>query len=114
VEAELLDIRGTWQLSMVYLTSGYDIYNYTSTWVFSGSRESGTFEETAGPVTNTGTYSVSNLDSVWFKYDHAPDTFTGKITGKRMSGTFASGSAYNGTWSGVKTSNATEAPAGRL
>ena len=107
ITAEPLDIRGTWQLSFVYLTSGYNIYDYTSTWIFSGSRENGVFTETAGPVTNSGTYSVSNVDTVWFKYDTMSDTFTGKLTGKQMSGTFAAGSIYNGTWSGSKTSNAT-------
>lgn len=102
ITADLLDIRGTWQLSFVYLTNGYSIYNYTSTWVFSGTKENGVFTENVGPVTNTGTYSVSNLENVWFKYDHTLDTFIGKLTGKRMSGTFASASAYNGTWSGNK------------
>jgi hypothetical protein len=102
VNAELLDIRGAWQLRMIYLTPGRSIYNYTSTWDFAGSRESGTFTEIAGLMTNYGTYTVTNLENVWFKYNDTSDTFVGKITGKQMSGTFASGSDYNGTWSGNK------------
>lgn len=102
VNAEFLDIRGNWELSMVYLTPGRSIYNYTSIWTFEGSRESGTFTEIAGTITNYGTYTVTNLENVWFKYTDTSDTFVGKITGKQMSGTFASGSDYNGTWSGSK------------
>lgn len=102
VDSDLLDIRGTWQLTMVYLTPGFSIYNYSSTWVFSGTMASGTFIETAGPVTNTGTYSVANYENAWFKYTDKADTFVGKMTGKKMSGTFTAGSAYNGTWSGNK------------
>ena len=103
VNADLLDIRGTWQITMVYLTPGFSIYNYSSTWVFSGTMASGTFIETAGPITNNGTYSVANYENVWFKYNDKADTFVGRMTGKKMSGTFAAGSTYNGTWSGNKT-----------
>jgi hypothetical protein len=107
VTTEFLDIRGTWQLAMLYLTPNYSIYNYSSTWVFSGSLASGTFTEVAGPITNHGTYSVTNTENVWFKYNDASDTFIGKMTGTSMSGTFAAGSVYNGTWSGTKTSSST-------
>ncbi|HSQ35275.1 MAG TPA: hypothetical protein VLQ89_04705 [Candidatus Binatia bacterium] len=102
VVADPLDIRGTWQLSMFYLDPDYYIYNYTSTWTFVGTRENGTFTEVAGTMTNYGTYSVTGLENVWFKYDNAGDIFVGKITGRYMSGTFANGSTYNGTWGGSK------------
>jgi hypothetical protein len=106
VSAEQLDIRGSWELTFVFLTPGYVDRNYTSEWTFSGTMTTGTFVENDHGKSYNGTYQVTNHENVWFKYSNYSDTFTGKITGKQMSGIFTGGSKYNGTWSGTKKTSA--------
>jgi len=99
------DITGTWDISIHYATTEFQ--DYTSTWVFSGNKESGTFMETQNGNTYPGTYKVTNKKDVWFKYNDYTDTFVGKFDGKdKMSGTFSTDS-YDGTWTASKKSSST-------
>jgi hypothetical protein len=103
------DITGTWQINIHFLTSGFT--DYSSTWTFTGSKDSGTFVENDSGTLYPGTYTVTNKKDVWFKYNAYSDTYVGKFTSKdKMSGTFST-STYNGTWSATKTSSAAVAPA---
>jgi hypothetical protein len=99
------NITGTWTIHIDFTTAGYT--DYTSTWVFTGSKESGTFVEHDAGSTYPGTYTVTNKKDVWFKYASYSDTYVGQFTSKnQMSGTFST-SSYNGTWSATKTSSST-------
>lgn len=101
------DITGTWTINIHFVTTGFT--DYTSTWVFSGSKDSGTFVENDQGTTFPGTYKVTNKKDVWFKYNAYSDTYVGQFTSKnQMSGTFST-SNYNGTWTASKTSSATAA-----
>ena len=102
------DITGTWTINIHFVTTGFT--DYTSTWVFSGSKTSGTFVENDAGSTYPGTYTVTNKKDVWFKYDAYADTYVGQFTSKnQMSGTFST-SGYNSTWTAAKTSSATSVP----
>jgi hypothetical protein len=102
------DITGTWEIHVDYSSTDYT--DYTSTWVFTGSKESGTFVENFQSEPIAGTYKVTNNKDVWFKYDSYTDTYVGKFDSKdKMSGTFSAGSTYNGTWTATKKSSNTAA-----
>ena len=99
------DITGTWTITVDFTTPGFT--DYTSTWIFTGSKESGTFVENDAGTSYPGTYKVTNKKDVWFKYNSYSDTFVGKFDSKdKMSGTFSTAS-YNGIWSATKTSSST-------
>jgi len=101
------DITGTWTINIDFTTAGYT--DYTSTWVFTGTKESGTFVENDQGTTYNGTYTVTNKKEVWFKYNSYSDTYVGKFDSKdKMSGTFST-ATYNGTWTATKTSSSTAA-----
>ncbi len=99
------DITGTWNFSIHFTTTGYT--DYSSTWVFSGSKESGTFVETEGNSTFSGSYTVTNKKNVSFTYNSYTDKYVGKFDSKdKMSGTFST-SNYTGTWTASKKSSST-------
>jgi hypothetical protein len=103
------DIIGTWEMQITYLTSGYTNSSYSSTWVFTGTKESGSFVENDAGITYPGAYTVTDKKNIWFKYTNYTDVFIGKFDSKdKMSGTFST-STYNGTWIGTKTSSSTAA-----
>jgi hypothetical protein len=104
------NILGTWNISITIPSWSF---SWSESLTFSGSATSGTVTGWQYEAGHTGTYTVSNCNTVmfvfeyygWWGYTYVP--FNGTGTNNTMNGTMSYydddyGSTYNGTWSGVK------------
>jgi len=104
------DIRGTWQVTR-FLEGSSTPFIFPIT--FTGEKKSGTFVAVQGGNNLTGTYTVDGK-TVNFDFGAGSSTYTGTFTDKdNLSGTTVHTSGKTGTWTAVRTAEASVSqPAG--